>query len=501
MGKLISYLQIAVFGFALSVPVLMFILDGPSGPFERRTQTPFPSLSAVIGPNSENRDQLSDAIFERSTAKKAAVSLKSEIVRDVFQFVDQGDVVSGETGWLFHKSAFSAWDCPKHPGLLSQLERFEVVVEVADAADADILFVVAPNKASVKKSAIKGRASMMSECYLEFESKFRSKMDAISSERLLDHFPILNESAEVAPTYYRTDTHWNSFGDALAIKHLLESIPFDPAVEVSVLELPDTLEASGDLNQMLLSSRKEPERSFKATITDEGKEAIESFNRRSRIRIVHDSFYARIEPLIQEIAPNVSFERVGWETFKNLELAPSDFIIVQAVERNFLEQAGHPDFFGWGSPLGDWLLERSAETAAGCDWAGGENLMESNPLLSSTAQLGRSELEEWVTENGDQQLKVEIPTQWEADQVCFNVVVESDEPSPIQLFLPVKEDNNGTVSYSGGSSILLYPDDQIVSMKLVLPSRIAGEVIRLRPSRRAGAKITELTIANKPVGG
>ena len=500
MDKLIGYIQIAIFGLALSVPTLMFLFDGPSGPFERRTQTAFPTFSSVIGSDSEYRDQLSDAIFERSTAKKSAISLKSEISRDIFRFVDQGDVVSGDTGWLFHKSAFSNWDCSNHPRLMSQLERFEIVVEVADAANADILFVVAPNKASVNKSAIKGRASMMAACYLEFENEFRSAMRAIGSERIIDHFQILNESTDVAPTYYQTDTHWNSFGDALATEQVLERIPFDPAVDVSVSELPDTLETSGDLNQMLLSSRREPERSFTVTVTDEAIDAISRFAQGSRIRIVHDSFYARIEPLFQAIAPDISFERVGLETFKNLELAPSDFIIVQVVERNFLQQAGHPDFFGWGSPIGDWLLERSAEAAAECDWDSGLNLMEASPQLSSTANLGRSELDAWVTENGDQQLKVAIPSQWGGDQVCFNVVVESDEPSPIQLFLPVKKDAKAAVSYSGGASILLYPDDRTVSMKLVLPSRVAGETIRLRPSRRAGAKITDLTIAAKSTG-
>lgn len=500
MRNLVRFMQVLIFSLALSIPIILLLWRGPAMPFERRAQTAFPSAASLLSSNPQSREQLADAIFERSLAKKMSVASKTAILRDAFGFVDEGDVVSGAPEWLFFKPSLSAWDCTKHSKLLSQLERFETLAEIADAADANILYVVAPNKASVENSVLLGRSSIRAKCYLEFESNFRSALNSLASKRVVDHHEVLRVGAGKLPTYYRTDTHWNSFGGALITKQLFERLVGTPYATASVADLSSSKGFVGDLNEMLLSSRKELDPQFKVLVSDELKAGLTELSEQTKILLIHDSFYARLRRVIQDSIPNVSFERVGPETFKNLKLDPSDFIIIETVERNFLGQAASPDFFGWGSPVGDWLLERSSQQAEDCHWQDGINLMDANPEMSTSHGLNKDDMGNWVTTNGDQQIKIAVPSRWTGKRVCFDIAVTSDQPSPVQLFLPIEDQASGDVSYSGGASIVIYPKSGEARLRLVLPSRIAGRTIRLRPSRRARAKINDLRIAAKPQG-
>jgi hypothetical protein len=489
MAKFLKIVQVLVFLTVLATPILLFVVIGPVDAFENREQTSFPSAWGILAPNAEGRKQLADAILERSSAKRLAIATRNRWLRNSLGFVDENRVVSGAAGWLFYRPSLDIWGCARHEELSSGLDHLVTVVEIADAASAPITFAVAPNKASVMHEVLTGRASTRAKCYLEFERTFRNRISQIASPRLVDHYDVLRDSADMGQTYFRTDTHWNSLGWARAVVQLSNATRLAAGRSVSVSFAVEEVAFDTDLNAMILSD--EPENDARHEVVIDGEH--QTF---PHLTIIHDSFYGRAMSALRIVFPEADYVR--FRRLESLELEPESQLIVQSVERNLLNMFNSPKSLGWGSVVGDWLLGQSARAAEGCAWSSGIDLLAEDERRFQTSGHLVKDAGGLTTSTGSEIIEISVPADWEGGKICLRVTVDSPEASPLQVQLPIDPHSRAEASrYSSGASILVFPQDDRSSVSVVLPGRLAGENFRVIPSGVAGSIVRRLQIAPK----
>ena len=76
VGNALRILQLAVFSAFLAAPTAWILVFGPAAPYEQRAQTAFPTLTSMIRPEGDGRDQLADSIFERSDLRRIAIGAR-----------------------------------------------------------------------------------------------------------------------------------------------------------------------------------------------------------------------------------------------------------------------------------------------------------------------------------------------------------------------------------------------------------------------------------------
>jgi len=158
-------IQIALFALFLAGPTLIVLLFGLPDNYERRQFTPFPTLGHVFSDDNVGRKQLSDALIERFYPRKWAVSARNWLDWRVFGFLDTSTVVSGGNGYLFYKPSIVSRDCSDKDEITSSLQAYRLSMAMASAAGMNVLVTMSPNKATVERDSITGRAAIYAKCY------------------------------------------------------------------------------------------------------------------------------------------------------------------------------------------------------------------------------------------------------------------------------------------------------------------------------------------------
>ncbi|MCE5335027.1 MAG: hypothetical protein LLG06_10620 [Desulfobacteraceae bacterium] len=262
-------------------------------------------------------------------------------------------VVVGKDSWLFY--------CPEILSDGNSVNDFMGSIPLSDAdmegfrekleqtarkfAENGIVYIlaIAPNKISLYDEYLPDR---IRECAGRTRlDQFMEYMAKNSSLKVLDLRGPLREEKKNHPTFWATDTHWNSYGAYVGyreiMKRLSESYPTAKAVpikgEVSVRERPN----GGDLAQILFIHDRSPEKNDTAL-------SLDSNTRPARFRKLlfrHDSFGDGLYPYLQMHFENISSLPPFAPFFFNELLAdPPDIVLHIFVER-YLPQAIHDDFF------------------------------------------------------------------------------------------------------------------------------------------------------------
>ncbi|MFK7957301.1 MAG: hypothetical protein AB8B96_14485 [Lysobacterales bacterium] len=486
MTNFLRIVQVAVFSAVLIAPLLTFLIMGPIDAFENRDQTLFPTIFETLAPNPEGREQLVSAVLERSAAKRFAISTRNQWLRTYLGFVDEKRVVSGASGWLFYRPAIAAWDCGKLKSNLYGLDRLVTMVELADAASAPLVFAIAPNKASVMHDKLTGRASIRARCYLDFEKTFRSRIQQVASPRIVDHYDVLKNPTELAPTYFRTDTHWTGLGGVRAIAQLGNSKLLSNGPSVTVTPPVGKVEAKTDLNTMILSDEREKATRHRVAVNGKTRKY-------PKLTIVHDSFYGKTKAATQVVFPEANY--VHYRELESLILQPDSQVIIESVERYLLGRISSDKLLGWRSHLGHWLLEKSSQASKDCAWSSGVDLLGADARLVKTAGKFVKDEATLVTTTGNELIRISVPKEWSGGNICLQVDIRSAQGSRMQVQLPLSQTPDQSMKFSQGASVFVHYKKHQSTHSIVLPGRIAGNEIRVSPSRAPGAIVQGLRIA------
>ena len=115
------------------------------------------------------------------------------------------------------------------------------------------IFVVAPDKQSVYSEQL---PDWLTKVRPDTElDQFLAYMRAHSTVEVLDLRPALREARRIAPTYLKTDTHWNDFGGFVAsqeiVKVLSKQLPGFEPLSLNSFERQNRLMPGGDLANLL----------------------------------------------------------------------------------------------------------------------------------------------------------------------------------------------------------------------------------------------------------
>ncbi|HWY32346.1 MAG TPA: hypothetical protein VNX46_16405 [Candidatus Acidoferrum sp.] len=169
------------------------------------------------------------------------------------------DVITGQNIWMFYNE-----------NQMHMAENFQGTRQFSAAALARLqrlheerrdwlaqrgikyVFVVAPDKQTIYPEHLP--AWLKSKRQPTKLDQFIGYMREHSTVDVPDLRPVLREAKRIAPTYYKTDTHWNAFGGFTASQEIVEALPDESGIELissNSFEFKKTSFKQGDLASLL----------------------------------------------------------------------------------------------------------------------------------------------------------------------------------------------------------------------------------------------------------
>ena len=207
------------------------------------------------------------------------------------------------------------------------------------------VFFVAPDKQSIYSEQLPAwLTKMRPDTKLD---QFLVHMRAHSTVDVLDLRPALRDARRIAPTYYKTDTHWNLFGGFVAcqeiIKNLNEQQPGFALLLLDSFEPENRLAHGGDLANMLGLDITEITEDNTILLTPKTNlpplETSANFTKNSKAQgsviVFHDSFGDAMKPFL-----GYSFGKVIYLGQHELDAASIErekptLVVSEMVEREF----------------------------------------------------------------------------------------------------------------------------------------------------------------------
>ncbi len=392
-ASILKVIQLVLFAAFAAAPIGWILVYGPAQPYEQRAQTGMPDPMLTIAPEGEAREQLADAIFERSDLRRMAISTKNTLMFEALGFADADEVVSGAPGWLFYKPEIASWTCPQLDANRRDIEAVVMLGEIAAAAHLPFVLAIAPNKASVERDAVQGRAALLLDCYFETADYLERRLAEANLPSILHHTPLVRALGKTGDTYFRTDTHWLPVTGFLAAGDLMRRFgrPGFPASFPGNLPLePRAKPRATDLRRMLLISPDEtspvPDLSSEPALSAIAANRIDG----PKTLIVHDSFYAQIGGTLEAMIGNAQLLHIEDNRRQVPEaLADTERLIVSTVERALLSRVRSDSYIGWLSPIGRWVTDGADIAADQCQWDQAVDLQASSLSAPENPPQGR----------------------------------------------------------------------------------------------------------------
>jgi len=498
--KLIHVLKISIVLLALVALGLIFVLTGPVTGFEQKIQTDFPRPGAVLLPEPKHREQLADAIFERSAAKRWSIQFMNALHLYVFGFIDTDRAISGSDQWLFYKPQFEVWDCDRHEILKKKLDRFSLLVDLVTASEIPLVFAHAPNKASIERDRLGGRTSRYLDCYFRFEQRFAAVVSGLSPRHFVDHYRVLAHAPGEKPTYLKFDTHWTREHGVKAMNQLFESWPGRLGIPLYEPKTKNAPAITGTLTKILLL---EHEQLVPVPVpVKPSAEEIKSAILASNVLFIHDSFYGLILPYLARRSPNARFllsgSDIGTQAQENLDQA--DIVVVEMVQRHFLDSVWADSRLGWGGIFAEWLLEEMAASTQQCNWDKATDLLSGRPdgrvTMKDVVITGENFR---MKGSGKSRVLFQIPDDLAEGRVCLRLQLEVTDQSKLKLFFSPPGATGQWPGYTDALMVSKNLSNGNNILALVFPEAFRGRWIRLDPIDYDG-KFNIHTLDTAPFG-
>lgn len=480
--KLFQYLKILVVSSALLAPGLIFVMSGPSPGFEQKKQVGFPPAVSVLLPAPKSREQLADAIFERSKAKRWSIQFVNQFQLNVLGFIDTPKVISGSEQWLYYKPPFEAWECVHHQMLQERLERFTFLIDLITASGVPLVFALAPNKASIESEFLGGRALRYRDCYLQFEQYFTDAVAGMSDLHIVDHSKVLRHAPGEQHSYLKYDTHWKREAGLKALNQLFASRPGIlgiPLIRTTSRQAPAPMDI---LNTMLLLNRNETV--LVPVSKKPSAEELQSARLAPNVLFFHDSFYNRIREYIVDRSPHAHLHnyRKGMGKRIRSKLDSADVVVVETVQRDLLSRVWGDAFFGWGGTFAEWLLDEMGEASRQCDWKHKKTLStERSKKWKNIGNARPAGKKPGMRGNGNTYLQFQTPSDLPPGRVCLRVNLEVSEPGKASLYFSAPGATRRHPGYSDSLMVSRNLKRGKNSLALVLPATYKNRRIRLDP--------------------
>ncbi|PWJ92742.1 hypothetical protein C8D77_102517 [Mesorhizobium loti] len=477
-------IQIALFALFLTGPLVTLSIFGLPDLYERRDFTSFPELGHVLSNNNVGRKQLSDALVERFYPRKWAVSARNWIDWRIFGFLDTDTVVSGGNGYLFYKPGIVSRACSKKDDITASLEAYRLHMALAAAAGMDLMITMSPNKETIEKDSVTGRAAIYAKCYDEIRQIETDAYQRYGRGMFHSHEDSIRRiGSRVGQRYARYDTHWVPAMHIAAIEDIRKWLGY-PARLTTI----NTTTQTRNLELTGMVAQNDPETIPDAVNDDLAKWAAQLQKIPGRTVILHDSFYMalanRLSPHFQDVKfihledaaaafrnrPNAQYDEIV------ASLKRADRIIVNSVER-FMAMRYVNSALSWDSVLGQEILRRNSTVAkARCGSDSAADAPESSLTLKN---LERVSLTRFHVTAGDPYILIEPGAAPAGTRTfCFSLAIKAPGSEIVGLAIP----GHGA-AFSKYSVVTVPLDHQgRGEVNLLLPADYMGSVFRITPT-------------------
>ena len=322
------------------LPLAVFVIAGPSAPGANERLAAKPRLTAGGRLNFDVLSDTADYFDSHFGLRQALITANAAADAAVFGESATPEVLLGTDGWLYYADTLADYtgsDSMTARQLWCAAQNLALMQEYAQTQGAAFLFVCAPNKNTVYPAQMPAR-------YTRAEGP--SDLDRL--ETLLDAQDVafcdvrqtLLDAQEL--TYYRTDSHWNGYGSALACDAILAAL----GRESSLAGEPFTLQPhTGDLYQMLypasgkqeqgLSLARAREFQYVGTVRGADDQLIRTQSDGSGALLAfRDSFGNALHADLAEAFQTAVFSRAMPYDLSLMQDARPNAVLVELVERN-----------------------------------------------------------------------------------------------------------------------------------------------------------------------
>ena len=343
MKKHLPYAAFAVLFFLLClIPSLGMLLpqrEGAAGGNQALSRSP--SLRNAEGNwNSEYLSQIQDYAGDNFFLRQDMITAWSALNAKVLGSSITEDVVLGSDGWLYFADTL-----PDYAGLAPMTEReifsaarnLALISEYCGSQGAEFLFTIAPNKNSLYPEHMPAvpRNDLPSNAERLAESLAREGVGC------LDLFSLFRGQAETL--YFKTDSHWNGKGAALAADGVNEALgrssnyfdgPFTPE-ERHKGDLYDMLYPAGDGLESDLVYGETLDFSYDAPIRSaENLTIMTHGGGEGSLLMFRDSFGNNLYPYLADSFDASLFSRSMPYRLDLVSQREADYVAAELVERN-----------------------------------------------------------------------------------------------------------------------------------------------------------------------
>lgn len=277
---------------------------------------------------------------------------QSNLIKGVWfkSFNSKNKVIIGQNDWLFYNSCvyddegldeFAGFDRWNPEQLKKVVENIKTIKKWCHKHNIQFEVLICPNKQTIYPEYLPTN-------YLR---KHDSRLTQLKKElpEIINLENIFKVSRKENPSqllYYKTDTHWNSYGALLAARELRKSlVPHFSYIDDLSISLKDSVSLNGfDLANMIALKNKFIDSIPLVTFNNKSSQKIPS------LVMVHDSFSGSLESSLNQLFTTITYRHLYTDGIPSpsylLENKP-DVFIIELVERykEILTNDIHADFY------------------------------------------------------------------------------------------------------------------------------------------------------------
>ena len=229
-----------------TVPLLAMLVLGPSEAAANEVLASKPVLLTGNGLNIDFLTQLSDYIGDRFAFRQELITANAHLTASLFRESSADSVILGKDGWLYYASTlddYTGASAMSDRELYRAARTLSLARSYTESQGARFLFTVPPNKNTLYPSQMPDRYPA---------ARQPGNLERLTLLLKQQNVPFCDLCAVLSrsdtPVYYKTDSHWDGYGSALACDALIECLNGTSRLSTEPFTLTDH---RGDLYEML----------------------------------------------------------------------------------------------------------------------------------------------------------------------------------------------------------------------------------------------------------
>ena len=338
MKKVFSFLFAALFLLMCLLPVSGMLLWGESKAGANEVLSNRPALKTRAGElNTDYLTDLSDYIADRFALRQEFITLWAKLNAALFKTSVTESVLLGTDGWLYYTPTLP--DYLRNEPMTARecwcaARTLYLLQEYAESRGGEFLFTVAPNKNSLYGEHM---PALIPADGIRSADMLKGLLEEMGV-RYLDLFTLFEEQSEVL--YYKTDSHWNGKGTALAADAVLRSL--DRPSDYFAGPFAESTH-TGDLYEMLYPAGTGAEAdytyapgfafSYTSQSTDADSITLSTAGGgEGSLLMYRDSFGRSLYPYLADAFAEATFSRKN--DYDPTAMADGGTLVIELVERN-----------------------------------------------------------------------------------------------------------------------------------------------------------------------